>query len=70
MQGWKDDGEWPPKSNVQEEEGNARGRKGSLRGKMRSLKIDIEGDGAQVGLERVERVARRSVGKVKRALGG
>lgn len=67
VQGWKDDGEWPPKSTVQEEEGNARGRKGSLRGKMRSLKIDIEGDGAQVGLERV---ARRSVGKVKRALGG
>ncbi|KAI4104245.1 MAG: hypothetical protein LQ339_003864 [Xanthoria mediterranea] len=67
VQGWKDDGEWPPKSNIQEEEGNAKGRKGSLRGKMKSLKIDIEADGPQVGLERV---ARRSVGKVKRALGG
>ncbi|KAL8855129.1 MAG: hypothetical protein Q9221_000035 [Calogaya cf. arnoldii] len=67
VQGWKDDGEWPPKSNVQEEEGNARERKGSLRGKLRSLKIDMEGDGPHAGLERV---ARRSVGKVKRALGG
>ncbi|KAI4278754.1 MAG: hypothetical protein LQ337_000798 [Flavoplaca oasis] len=67
VQGWKDDGEWPPKSNVAEENGTARGRKGSLRGKMRSLRIDIEGDGAQVGLERV---ARKSVGKVKKALGG
>ena len=67
VQGWKDDGEWPPKSNVPEEDGAARGRKGSLRGKMRSLRIEIEGDGTQVGLERV---ARKSVGKVKKALGG
>ncbi|KAL8657125.1 MAG: hypothetical protein Q9226_002240 [Calogaya cf. arnoldii] len=67
VQGWKEDGEWPPKSNVQEEDGNARERKGSLREKMRSLKIDIEGDGPHAGLERV---ARRSVGKVKRVLGG
>ncbi|KAL8673091.1 MAG: hypothetical protein Q9168_002474 [Polycauliona sp. 1 TL-2023] len=66
VQGWKDEGEWPPKSTV-EEDANARGRKGSLRGKMKSLRIDIEGNGTQVGLERV---ARRSVGKVKRVLGG
>ncbi|KAL8772493.1 MAG: hypothetical protein Q9209_002445 [Squamulea sp. 1 TL-2023] len=68
VQGWKDEGEWPPKSTVPED-GKARGRKGSLRGKMRALRIEMEGTGetGQVGLERV---AKKGVGKVKRVLGG
>lgn len=79
MQGWKVDGEWPPKSSYAEEgngkvEGGGGGkagrgrREGSLRDKMKVLRIvDGDGDGDGTGLG--ERVARRSVGKVKRALG-
>ncbi|KAL8783399.1 MAG: hypothetical protein Q9213_004658 [Squamulea squamosa] len=68
VQGWKNDGQWPPKSALPED-GKAAVRKGSLRGKMRALRIEMEGTGetGQVGLERV---AKRGVGKVKRVLGG
>ncbi|KAI4195606.1 MAG: hypothetical protein LQ346_003384 [Caloplaca aetnensis] len=62
VQGWKDDGEWPPKSTTTEKEVAGVAKRDSLRGKMRGLRVD----GEEV---RLERVARRSVGKVKRVLG-
>lgn len=61
VQGWKEDGEWPPKSTIQEKGVGGMGKRDSLRQKMRGLRVD----GEEV---RLERVARRSVGKVKRAL--
>ncbi|KAL8908121.1 MAG: hypothetical protein Q9207_001013 [Kuettlingeria erythrocarpa] len=62
VQGWKDDGEWPPKSTSTEKEVTDVAKRDGLRGKMRGLRVD----GEEV---RLERVARRSVGKVKRVLG-
>ncbi|KAI4094229.1 MAG: hypothetical protein LQ344_002308 [Seirophora lacunosa] len=61
VQGWKDDGEWPPKPTVPEK-GSTVPKRDILKDKMRGLKVDAD----DVGLERV---ARRGVGKVKRALG-
>ncbi|KAI4111192.1 MAG: hypothetical protein LQ345_006841 [Seirophora villosa] len=61
VQGWKDDGEWPPKPTVPEK-GLTVPKRDILKDKMRGLKVDAD----DVGLERV---ARRGVGKVKRALG-
>lgn len=61
VQGWKDDGEWPPKSAIVEKEAGGVGKRDGLREKIRGLRVD----GEEV---RLERVARRSVGKVKRAL--
>ncbi|KAI4123201.1 MAG: hypothetical protein LQ338_005382 [Usnochroma carphineum] len=58
VQGWKEDGEWPPKASLQE----AAPRKDSLREKMKGLRMDGED-------VRLEKVARKGVGKVKRALG-
>ncbi|KAL8737157.1 MAG: hypothetical protein Q9181_001975 [Wetmoreana brouardii] len=63
VQGWKEDGEWPPKASIQEQKGP---RKDSLKEKMRALRVG-EGGAGDVGLR--ERVARRGVGKVRRALG-
>lgn len=62
MQGWKEDGEWPPKSSAQADGDKSRPRRESLKEKMKGLRVDGED-------VRLDRVARRSVGKVKRALG-
>ncbi|KAL8802852.1 MAG: hypothetical protein Q9182_003539 [Xanthomendoza sp. 2 TL-2023] len=67
VQGWKDNGEWPPKATVNE--GDAKGDKGvgrkeSLRGRMRALKVEIEG-GTGDGV-----VGRRVGRRVRRVLGG
>lgn len=70
VQGWKDDGEWPPKTSILEGKGvggkggEGGGRKESLRGRMRALRVEMEeGEG-------LERVVGKGVGKVRRALGG
>ncbi|KAL8870895.1 MAG: hypothetical protein Q9174_003159, partial [Haloplaca sp. 1 TL-2023] len=74
--GWQDEGEWPPKtsgvldrgSKLQKNSGNGVGsRKGSLKEKMKGLRVS--GDSGQGGGGEGEGMARRSVGKVKRALG-
>lgn len=62
VQGWKEDGEWPPKSSVQAGGEKSRPRRESLKEKMRGLRVDGEE-------ARLDRVAKRSVGKMKRALG-
>ncbi|KAL8746336.1 MAG: hypothetical protein Q9190_001630 [Brigantiaea leucoxantha] len=59
VQGWKDDGEWPPKSEPVQRLAGGHTRSG--------IKKILRGDGETDG-HGVERVA-RSVGKVKRALG-
>ena len=69
VQGWKKDGEWPPKSSV-EEDGKTGGRKGSLRGKMKALRVEFEGNGEGAPGVGLETVARKGVGKVKRVLRG
>lgn len=61
VQGWKDDGEWPPKATAPEKSLTVP-KRDSLRERMRGLRVDGDDD-------RLERAARRSVGKVKRALG-
>lgn len=61
VRGWKEDGEWPPKSIVPEK-GLTLPKTDSLKDKMRGLRVD--GDDV-----RLEKVARKGVGKVKRALG-
>ncbi|KAI4177396.1 MAG: hypothetical protein LQ343_000376 [Gyalolechia ehrenbergii] len=62
VQGWKEDGEWPPKSSVQADAEKSGPRRESLKEKMKGLRVD----GEEV---RLDRVARKGVGKVKRALG-
>ncbi|KAL8937178.1 MAG: hypothetical protein Q9216_004552 [Gyalolechia sp. 2 TL-2023] len=62
VQGWMEDGEWPPKSSIPVDGEKSRPCRESLKEKMKGLRVD----GEEV---RLDRVARRSVGKMKRALG-
>ncbi|KAG8531150.1 uncharacterized protein KY384_004508 [Bacidia gigantensis] len=68
--GWQKDGEWPPKSEAAENECDARnGRFTSRGGHSSRLSRDVLDDSIQIGARTGKKLARRSVGRVKKVLG-